>query len=543
MKTKPKHVLLPGSKRAKHPLAERVGPVDPKERIEVTINLGEMPPAPETPGRTLSLQELQAQYGAKKEDADKVAASLSRFGLKVEGVSLMTRSMRVSGTAEQIEAAFQPKMAMYRIPGQLDVRGREGGLMIPADLEGLVTGVFGIDERRMAKPKLRTPPKAPAAKKAKVMASKPLSPQGLAKLYNFPPGDGAGQRIAIAEFGGGYFGDDAALYAQSFGLPVPDVETIPVNAPVLTLDQILALPPMEQDDQLNTSAEVMLDVEVIARLCPKAKISVYFSNFDQKGWVDLLDRVIPAQPVCLSISYGLAEEDSGWSHNAIQAISDRLNAARLVGITTCVSSGDDGSGDQLNDDAAHVDFPSSSPHVLSVGGTMLELGTRNEVVWFKAPGRRSGGGGATGGGVSNLFNRPVWQKVNVASINTSSIDGRVIPDISALAGAPLYAFAFLGKITKNGGTSASTPLLAALYTRINGLLPAAKQQRFLTPLLYQNDASGQPLGKGATRDITSGNNASSPSPGVGYKAKVGYDAATGWGVPDGVKLLAALRQV
>jgi kumamolisin len=179
---------------------------------------------------------------------------------------------------------------------------------------------------------------------------------------------------------------------------VPDVETIPVNAPVLTLDEILALPPMEQDDQLNTSAEVMLDVEVIAGLCPKAKISVYFSNFDQKGWVDLLDRVIPAQPVCLSIGYGLAEEDSGWSHNAIQAISDRLNAARLVGITTCVSSGDDGSGDQLNDDAAHVDFPSSSPHVLSVGGTMLELGTRNEVVWFKAPGRRSGGGGATGGG-------------------------------------------------------------------------------------------------------------------------------------------------
>jgi kumamolisin len=536
---KTKHVLLPGSKRAKHPLAQRVGPVDPKERLEVTINLGEMPAAPEVPGKTLSLQELKAQYGAKKEDADKVAASLARFGLKVEGVSLLTRSMRVSGTAAQIEAAFQPKMAMYRIPGQIDRRLREGGLMIPADLEGLVTGVFGIDERRMAKPKLS------ASEKAKADAAMALSPQDLEKLYNFPPGDGTGQQIAIAEFGGGYFADDAALYAQTFGLPVPDVETIPVNAPVLTLDEILALPPMEQDDQLNTSGEVMLDVEVIAGLCPKAKISVYFSTFDQKGWVDLLDRVIAAQPVCLSISYGLAEEDSGWSSNAIKAINDRLNAARLVGITTCISSGDDGSGDQLNDDAAHIDFPSSSPHVLSVGGTMLEPGTGNEVVWFVAPGRRSGGAGAgaTGGGVSNLFNRPVWQKVKVASINSSSIDGRVIPDISALAGAPLYAFALLGKITKNGGTSASAPLLAALYTRINALLPAAKQQRFLAPLLYQKAASEEPLGKAATRDITSGNNASSPSPGVGYKAKAGYDAATGWGVPDGVKLLDALKQV
>lgn len=181
-------------------------------------------------GKTLSLQELEVQYGAKKEDADKVAASLARFGLKMEGVCLLTRSMRASGTAAQIEAAFQPKMAMYRIPGQIDRRLREGGLMIPADLEGLVTGVFGIDERCMAKPKLSV------SEKAKADAHKALSPQYLEKLYNFPPGDGTSQQIAIAEFGGGYFADDAALYAQTFGLPVPDVGTIPVNAPVLTLD-------------------------------------------------------------------------------------------------------------------------------------------------------------------------------------------------------------------------------------------------------------------------------------------------------------------
>jgi kumamolisin len=147
----------------------------------------------------------------------------------------------------------------------------------PADLEF---------KRSTADSSENVPPEAPVAKKAKVMASKPLSPQGLAKLYNFPPGDGAGQRIAIAEFGGGYFGDDAALYAQSFGLPVPDVETIPVNAPVLTLDEILALPPMEQDDQLNTSAEVMLDVEVIAGLAPRRKFRFISPTSTRKaGWI------------------------------------------------------------------------------------------------------------------------------------------------------------------------------------------------------------------------------------------------------------------
>jgi kumamolisin len=116
----------------------------------------------------------------------------------------------------------------------------------------------------------------------------------------------------------------------------------------------------------------------------------------------------------------------------------------------------------------------------------------------------------------------------------------VVPDVSALAGAPFYDLIFVGKPQPNGGTSASAPLWAALIARINAKLPPAKQQRFLTPLLYQNGASGQPIGKVASRDITSGNNASKPQPGKGYNAGAGFDAATGWGVPDGVKLLNAL---
>ena len=174
----------------------------------------------------------------------------------------------------------------------------------------------------------------------------------------------------------------------------------------------------------------MMDIEIIAGLCPGANISVYFSTFDQRGWVDLLNKVIASNPVVLSVSWGLAEEDPGWSANAITAINDRLNAARLLGITTCVSSGDDGSGDQLDDGHAHVDFPSSSPFSLGVGGTMLKQSGANvsEVTWWEAPGRRTNdGGGATGGGVSTLFPRPAWQNVKIKSLNKGSIDGRVAP--------------------------------------------------------------------------------------------------------------------
>jgi kumamolisin len=430
-------------------------------------------------------------------------------------------------------------MVLLRTARQGQYRGRLGSLMIPAELKGIVTGIFGLDQRRMARRKSSAITASQAGK------LQPLTPADLEQRYNFPPGDAAGQAITVAEFGGGYFAADTAAYCTKFGSSTPTVNAVAVDAPAFTLQQILAMPAGQRREQLGDSGEVMMDIQVIAGLCPKATISVYFSTFDQRGWVDLLNKVITARPVVLSVSWGLAEDDGSWSANAIAAINDRLNALRLLGVTTCISSGDDGSGDQAVDNNGHIDFPSSSPYVLSVGGTMLVKSgdTVNEVAWFEAPGQRAGGGGATGGGVSTIFRRPSYQNIKIKSINADSIDGRVTPDVAALAGAPLYDLILVGQPAPNGGTSASAPLWAALIARINANLPAAKKQRFLTPLLYQNGAKGQPVGKVASRDITSGQNASSPNPGRGYNAGVGFDAVTGWGVPDGVKLLDALSSV
>jgi kumamolisin len=534
------HVVLPGSKRGKDAGASRVRDVDPKEKIVVTIGLAgpKLPEANEYVGQTLSPEEFAEKFAANQEDANKVAKSLKKFGLKVEEVSLEARSMRVSGTAAAMEAAFKPGMVIMRSAGQGEYRGRQGTLMIPAELKGIVTGIFGLDQRRMARRKF-----AAAASQTSTLA--PLTPADLEQRYNFPPGDGVGQNIAIAEFGGGYFAADTTAYCNKFQRPVPNVQAITVDAPAYTLQQILALPKPQRNEELGISVEVMMDVQIIAGLCSGATISVYFSTFDQRGWVDLLNKVIAARPVTLSISWGLAEDDPGWSSNARTVINDRLNAARLLGITICVSSGDDGSGDQINDGRAHVDFPSCSPYVLSVGGTMLKKSAANvkEVTWWQTPGTRAGGGGATGGGVSTFFSRPTWQTVHVTSLNAGSIDGRVMPDVSALAGPPFYALIFTKQDAPNGGTSASAPLWAALIARVNAQLPASKQQRFLTPLLYQNGAGGQAVGKGSSRDITSGNNASHPDPGKGYKAHAGFDAVTGRGVPEGTKLLNSLAAI
>ena len=146
-----------------------------------------------------------------------------------------------------------------------------------------------------------------------------------------------------------------------------------------------------------------------------------------------------------------------------------------------------------------------------------------ERVWHKKPGRRTPNrkrrSGATGGGVSTRFPRPKWQAVKVKSLNKGSIDGRVVPDVTALSGPPWYAMVLNGKWTTGGGTSASAPLWAALLARINALLPKDKRQRFLTPRLYKLSAFGEPLGKHVCHDIIIGHNASIPHPGTGLRGR------------------------
>ena len=155
----------------------------------------------------------------------------------------------------------------------------------------------------------------------------------------------------------------------------------------------------------------------------------------------------------------------------------------------------------------------------------------NEVTWWQAPGDRGSGGGSTGGGVSTVFSRPTWQTVEVASLNPGSIDGRVIPDVAALAGPPFYELVLQGLSAPNGGTSAAAPLWAALIAR-SAAAHGVHTSMFLAPLLYQAAGKGHTVGEGVCRDIANGDNRA-PEPGTGYKAGRGFDAVTGWGVPAG----------
>jgi len=158
---------------------------------------------------------------------------------------------------------------------------------------------------------------------------------------------------------------------------------------------------------------------------------------------------------------------------------------------------------------------------------MIASGTTiaREVVWNDGP------GSATGGGVSAVFALPSYQDAAHVppSANPGGGRGRGVPDVAGDADPESgYQVIVDGQPGVIGGTSAVAPLWAGLIALINAQL--GRPVGYLNPLLYA------PAAKSTFHDITVGDN-------DGYQATKGWDACTGLGSPDGVKLLAALKSV
>jgi kumamolisin len=453
----------------------------------------------------------------------------------VTRTNLATRTVHVAGTIAAIEKAFDVKLFDYEHAGG-NYRGRTGPVHVPAELSGIVEGVFGMDNRCVVK---RRPQPIPAVNRAKAGAipASWYTPAELATHYNFPAGDGAGEAVGLLEFGGGYFPSDLQQFCSLAGVAVPTVKAVSVDGTSTSAKD-------------GAEGEVMLDIEVVAGVCPKGTIVAYFAAFTEQGWISILDAVTQDKtnnPGAISCSWGYAEDNFIWTEQAMTQINETMQEAAMLGITVCVAAGDDGSSDAVTDGNAHVDFPSSSPYALAVGGTTIpgKTGAAKDTVWFEGDGLRADNGGSTGGGVSTVFARPSWQStIKVHSVNSGSIDGRVVPDVAANADwikSPYLLFVD-GSAQGNGGTSAATPLWASLITLINAQRgSAAGRIGYLSPLLYASPSgsgSGSTVGTLGCTDVTSGNNNTDKV--GGYSASAGYDAVSGWGVPNGKNLIAAL---
>lgn len=420
----------------------------------------------------------------------------------------------------------------YNHPTLGAFHARTGPVNIPHELKDDITGVFGFNNHRI----LRRNPRFPHARAAQPSATaRPwFLPQELGEIYKFPSADASKQAIGLLEFGGGVEQDDLTQYFAKIGQKQPNVQ-------VAAVDGVNTNPAADP----QSTGEVMLDIEVAGALAGGAKVVVYFSTFDEKGLIDILSKVISDKannPGVLSVSWGWDENQPFrhgilWSPAAIDHVNHSLLAMAHLGVSVCVSTGDDGSEAQVLDGHAHVNFPATSPYVLAVGGTTLHARkdssgqtSVNEVVW------NDGSDDGTGGGVSDLTPQPAWQKGIVPnSINPGNFVGRAIPDVAANADPATGYFVMSGgKFGVVGGTSAAAPLWASLITRINAAL-GARMGNF-NALLYAKYGPG-----GVLRDITVGNNDTDGLLNGHFAAGKGWDACTGWGAPDGEKLLAAAK--
>jgi kumamolisin len=500
-------VPLKGSERVLLTGSRAIGPTDPHQLIEISVllkhrqNLSTARPS----GKFMTHNEFASQCGADPAHVEKIRQFAKENNLQMleRGDEILRRTVTLAGTAAAMEKAFGIELIDYE-HAEGSYRGRVGAIQIPSDHASFIQGVFGLDDRQVAKPHFRY--RNTNRSFGTRTANTSYNPSEVAKLYNFPQDvNGTGQVIGLIELGGGYRPADIHQYFTSQGMQAPTVKTASV-------DQGKNRPTTAN----SADGEVMLDIEVAGSVANGATIVVYFAPNTDRGFQDALSMAVHDQlrhPQVVSISWGGPE--ASWTTQSMQSFDEVAQEAGLLGITICVASGDNGSSDGLTDGQNHVDFPASSPHVLACGGTRLvsAQGTvKTETAWNDGP-----NGGASGGGYSAVFSRPTWQA------NDVSLPGRGVPDVAGNADPETgYNVLVDGQAEVIGGTSAVAPLWAGLICLINQKIQS--RAGFINPTLFSINQTS------CFRDITQGNNGA-------YTASPGWDAVTGLGSPMGVQLL------
>jgi uncharacterized protein (TIGR03382 family) len=318
----------------------------------------------------------------------------------------------------------------------------------------------------------------------------------LASAYNLDTSVDPSATIAIIDaYGYSSLESDLASYRSQYGLP----SCTSSNGCLKIVNQSGQTSPLPSNPPSNDdwTVETALDVDMASAGCPKCKILVVQADDDQgDGLMVANNTAASMHATVISNSWGgpessftLPSQDSYFDH---------------AGIAVFVSAGDAG----YDDGGQGPDFPATSDHVISVGGTNLQQGGGSrgwsETAW-------SSGGSAC----STNFAKPSWQTSTACSKRMSS-------DVSAV-GDPSSGVAVYnaGSWQVVGGTSAASPLVA-------GIFALTKNGNKTSQFAYQHTA--------AFYDVTSGTNGSCGS--VVCNAGVGWDGPTGVGTPNGAMLKA-----
>lgn len=261
-------------------------------------------------------------------------------------------------------------------------------------------------------------------------------------------------------------------------------------------------------------------------------------------------------PYVISNSYG--DHENTVPEAYAKRVCNMIGMMGMRGRTILESSGDEGTGAVCRTNVGKTrpeftpQFPGTCPYVTAIGGTQF---TSPEWAW-----------NASSGGFSNYFKQPSYQKKAVNTYLTKYISskameyyssnkyanfsGRGFPDISAHSLYPYYLTVINGSAVPNGGTSAASPVVAAIMSLLNdALLRKGKSPLgFVNPLLYGKASStlndithGAAVGCAGV-DLQTGEKIKGAGiiPYASWNATVGWDPATGLGTPNFQKMLSML---
>lgn len=329
-----------------------------------------------------------------------------------------------------------------------------------------------------------------------------LGPADFASAYKLNPARTSTATIAIVDaFNYPNAASDLATYRSQFGLPPCTV----ASGCLTIVNQNGATSPLPGNPPPGDdwTVEAALDLQMASAACPTCKLVLFTAQDDQGDGLFIAQNAAAARSGVVAISNSWGEPSPG---NDVSLDSQFFTHTQTV--NTFVSSGDSGNTGTAGD------YPSTSTHVIAVGGTHLVKSTAargwTETVWR--------GAGST---CSRVIAKPAFQS---AAVPSSACTRRAAADVSAVAdpntGVAVFNAGAGGWIVV-GGTSASSPLVAGIYARY-GISGASHDASFA----YNHTSE--------FFDITSGTNGRCTS--ALCRARAGWDGPTGIGSPNGATL-------
>jgi hypothetical protein len=320
-----------------------------------------------------------------------------------------------------------------------------------------------------------------------------FTPADLQSAYDIPTVINGHPTIALIDaYGDSALESDLAMYRSAFDLPACSVANGCLE--IVNTDgnpsPLPGAPPADDDWTVETS----LDVDMASAACPSCNLVVIQAQDDVGNGLELAQAMAASLGASvISNSWG-GPEKQGVSLTGVEPYFDQP-------VAVFVAAGDDG----YDDGGQGPDYPGTSSYTIAVGGTHLEKASNargwTETAW-------SSGGSAC----SLSIAKPSYQSATGCTFKATT-------DIAAV-GDPQTGMASYnsndGGWTVVGGTSAATPLVAAMFaaTGNGGQTSGA--------FIAQN--------AGKLNDVTSGNNGDCGT--ALCTAGKGWDGPTGYGTPN-----------